>query len=95
MRRPRVRPPARAPAHVPVWEIGVRTEENHDGGDEHLDAPVHHLPGTRMDLLIADFTSRGADTHEHPYVTDLTRMAEIARECCAHCAAELNGEDGS
>lgn len=81
------------PRGCSVGESGVRCPcgaglAGHDPGDEHRDPPP--APRDEMAELLADCGERLT-----PFMFDAICRAEIMRSCCAACALEICGEDGS
>lgn len=60
-----------------------------DPGDEHVDPPPVVLDP--IEAFLAEL-----DPPTVPYETmQMIMLAESYRDCCAECAREVNGEDGS
>lgn len=83
-----------------VGESGVRCPcgaglAGHDPGDEHRDpppAPIHPITALLEEWRAAGKLDVCTDS---PEWVDRARHAEIMRSCCAACALEICGEDGS
>ncbi len=71
-----------------------------DPGDEHHDAPPQPRP--TIDVMLEEWEAEDIAAGRNPRANEVSRdlfdflvMACYMRECCAACALEANGEDGS
>lgn len=64
-----------------------------DCGDEHRDPPPKPPPALgSIEALLAEWDDPPKCSYE---CMEFIMLAQAYRDCCHHCALEVNGEDGS
>lgn len=76
----------------PCYLTCLACREHQDDGDEHRDAPIVVVEPDGISALLAEW---GDVQSVSSHAMRMIMLAEAHRYCCAACAAEVDGEDGS